>query len=53
MADGNSGEPCWCTRHPVLPRDAYQAGKTDPAASSCFCPDCLRAVHAEARARAG
>ncbi|NEX61381.1 cysteine-rich CWC family protein [Noviherbaspirillum galbum] len=38
MADGGGGgEPCWCTRMPVLPSSAYEV------AAKCFCPDCLRA----------
>lgn len=47
MADTSaSGEPCWCTRLPPLPPDAYLPAKDNPASSRCFCPYCLHALAA-------
>lgn len=45
MADASGlGEPCWCTRLPVLPTGAYVPCADNPEASRCFCPDCLRVL---------
>jgi hypothetical protein len=41
-------EPCWCTRLPALPVDAYLPVKGHSASSRCFCPYCLRALLATA-----
>jgi hypothetical protein len=40
-------EPCWCTRMPLLPPEAY-AGS-----ASCLCPICLAAKIAEVEQAAG
>jgi Cysteine-rich CWC len=47
-ADAGAAPPCWCTRLPALPADAFVPDRQDIAASRCFCPTCLRALH-EAR----
>lgn len=45
MADAAaSGEPCWCTRLPSLPSNAYWPTGDAPANSQCFCPHCLQAL---------
>lgn len=43
MADGPPDAPCWCTRLPTLPPEAYVRDASG-ASGSCFCPDCLRAL---------
>lgn len=44
MTDAAGGEPCWCTQLPILPLEAYRPNTDDAAASTCFCPGCLRAA---------
>jgi hypothetical protein len=45
MADASASDtPCWCMEMPVLPRASTIPLKDDPAASRCFCPDCLRGL---------
>lgn len=53
MADGPLEAPCWCTRLPALPPEAYVRAEGDGSESAaCFCPDCLRALISRARERA-
>jgi hypothetical protein len=42
MADGGDA-PCWCTRLPALPREAYRVGD-DAGGGNCFCPACLQTL---------
>lgn len=42
MADGDNGQPCWCTTLPVIPADALAQAGGDGRA--CFCPECLQAI---------
>ncbi len=46
MADGENGQPCWCTTLPVIPAPALAAAGGD--GSACFCPDCLRRIASDA-----
>ena len=46
MADGDTGQPCWCTGLPPIPVSVLTAAGGD--GSACFCPDCLRRIARDA-----
>jgi hypothetical protein len=47
MADGSDPESCWCMALPVAPPDRLlrDSGRR---MQNCLCPDCLRALLAQA-----
>ena len=46
MADGDTGQPCWCTKLPPIPVSVLTAAGGDGTA--CFCPDCLARIARDA-----
>ena len=42
MADGETGQPCWCFSLPFIPAAALSEAGGDGAA--CFCPACLQEI---------
>ncbi|WP_151635299.1 cysteine-rich CWC family protein [Noviherbaspirillum aerium] len=43
MTEGRAESPCWCTRLPTLPPEAYVRDASGSGVG-CFCPDCLQAL---------
>lgn len=42
MADGDQGQPCWCTVLPPIPTVVLTEAGGD--GSACFCPQCLNQI---------
>ena len=46
MADGDTGEACWCTTLPPIPTTVLTEAVGEN--NACFCPHCLKRVAHEA-----